>query len=85
MFFFTQSKGIRDSPPPELLEALPSEADQGADLHHHLVVVVRLCHHRPGVLQVAPVQGVQRRPGGLGAVLAGRVSILQGAEFIIPS
>ena len=85
MFFCTQSKGIRDSAPPELLEALPSETDQGADLHHHLVVVVRLRHHRPGVLQVAPVQGVQRLPGGLGAVLAGGVSILQRAKFIIPA
>ena len=76
MFLFTQSKGICDSLPPELLEALPSKADQGTDLHHHLVVVVRLGHHRPGVLQVSPVQGVQRLPGSLGAVLAGSVSIL---------
>ena len=58
VFFFTQSEGIRDVPPPELLEALPGEAGQGTDLHHHLVVVVRLRHLGPGVLKVLPVEGV---------------------------
>ena len=84
MFVFTQSEGERDGLPPELLEALPGEAGQGADLHHHLVVVVRLRHVGPGVLQVPLVEGVQRLPGGLGAVLTGRVGILQGTELIIP-
>lgn len=58
VFFFTQSEGIRDGPPPELLEALPSEAGQGAYLHHHLVVVVHLRHLGPGVLEVLPVESV---------------------------
>ena len=84
MFVFTQSEGVRDGLPPELLEALPGEADQGADLHHHLVVVVHLRHVGPGLLQVLLVEGVQRLPGGLGAVLASRVGILQGAKLIIP-
>ena len=84
MFLFTQSEGVCDGLPPKLLEALPGEASQGADLHHHLVVVVRLRHVGPGVLQVLLVEGVQRLPGGLGTILAGRVGILQGAKLIIP-